>query len=101
MVTVKKIFKTIQTTNKPVLIPNYDFSKAVKYKLILFIYLVINPSNMNNSLHSSKMRIFVHLKHFLGTLYKTYIINLMLIIKEDSFYIFTHYEDSVNYSSIY
>ncbi len=95
MITVRRTFKTIQITNELVLIPNYNFSKVAKHKLISSIYLVIDSSNINNLLRSDKMRIFVHLEYFLDTSYETYMINLMLITKEDFFYIFIYYEGFV------
>ena len=64
MAAVGRTFKTIQTINEPVSVPDHDFPKVAKYKLILSVYLVINP---DDSLHSGKMRIFIHLEHFLGT----------------------------------
>ncbi|CAB4484289.1 unnamed protein product [Rhizophagus irregularis] len=42
---VGRTFKTIQATNEPVSIPDYDFSKAIKHKLIPSVYLLINPSD--------------------------------------------------------
>ena len=57
------MFKTIQTTNELISVPDHDFQKAAKHKLIPSIYLVINP---NDSLRSGKMRIFIRLVEVLG-----------------------------------
>ncbi|CAG8838191.1 43891_t:CDS:1, partial [Gigaspora margarita] len=47
---VWKIFKTIQTACKPVEVPNHDFPKGSKQKLISLVYLIIDPKDSNNSL---------------------------------------------------
>lgn len=92
---VGQTFKTIQTINEPVSVSDHDFPKAIKHKLIPSVYLLINPSDSNNSLHSGKVRIFIRLKHFLGTSCETHMVNLMSITKEEPFHEFTHNEDSV------
>jgi len=89
---VGRTFKTIQTTNEPVSVPEHDFPKAAKHKLIPFVYLVINP---NDSLRSGKIRIFIRLKHFLGTSCETHMVDLMSITKEEPFNEFMHHEGSV------
>ncbi|RIA88603.1 hypothetical protein C1645_826123 [Glomus cerebriforme] len=52
MAAIERTFKTIQTMNEPVSVFNHNFPKASKHKLISFVYLLINPSDMNNSLYS-------------------------------------------------
>ena len=55
MAAVGRTFKTMQTTNEPVSVPDHDFPIAAKHKLIPSVYLIINPSETNDSLRSSKM----------------------------------------------
>ncbi len=92
MAAVGRTFKTIQTTNEPVSVPDHDFLKTAKHKLIPSVYLVINP---NDSLRSGKMRIFIRPEHFLGTSCETHMVDLMSITKEEPFNEFTHHEGSV------
>ena len=76
-------------------VPDHDFPKGAKHKLIPSVYLVINPDNTNDSLRSGKMRIFIRPEYFLGTSCETHMVNLMTITEEESFHEFTHYEGSV------
>lgn len=68
---------------------------ASKHKLIPSVYLLINPSNTNESLRSGKMRIFIRPEYFLGTSSETHMVDLMMITKEEPFREFTHHEGSV------
>ncbi|GES96193.1 hypothetical protein GLOIN_2v1766467 [Rhizophagus clarus] len=95
MATVGRTFKTIQTTNEPVSVPDHDFLKTAKHKLVLSVYLLINPSDTNDSLRSGKVQIFIRPKYFLSTSCKTYMVDLMSITKEENFCEFTHNGDSV------
>jgi hypothetical protein len=71
MAVIGRIFKTIQIINKPVSVPDHDFSKTAKHKLVLSIYLLINSSNTNNLLYFDKMQIFICPEYFLSISYKT------------------------------
>ena len=81
--------------NEPVSVPDHDFLKASKHKLIPSVYLMINPNDTNDSLRSGKVRIFIRPEYFLGTSCKTHMVDLMAITKEESFHEFTHYENAV------
>src|SRR5438034_2959269 len=70
-------------------------NKASKHKLIPSIYLLINPSDTNDSLRSGKVRIFICPEYFLGTSCETHMVDLMSITKEESFREFTYNGDSV------
>ena len=85
MAAVGKTFKTIQTTNELVSVPDHDFPKAAKHKLVPSVYLLINPSDTNDSLCSGKVRIFIRLEYFLSMFCKTHMVDLMLITKEENF----------------
>ncbi|GBB94372.1 hypothetical protein RclHR1_23400003 [Rhizophagus clarus] len=95
MAAVGRTFKTIQTTNELVSVPDHDFPKAAKHKLVPSVYLLINPSDTNDSLRSGKVRIFIRPEYFLSTSCKTHMVDLMSITKEVNFREFTHNEDSV------
>ncbi|CAB4476286.1 unnamed protein product [Rhizophagus irregularis] len=92
---VEKTFKTLQTANEPVSVPDHDFPKGAKHKLIPSVYLVINPSNTNDSLRSGKMRIFVRPEYFLGTPCETHMVDLVKITEEESFHEFTYHDGIV------
>ena len=51
--------------NEPLSVPDHDFPKGAKHKLIPSVYLMINPDNTNDSLRSGKMRIFIRPEYFL------------------------------------
>ena len=85
----------MQTVNEPVSVPDHDFPKGVKHKLIPSVYLMINPGDTNDSLRSGKMRIFVRPEYFLGTSCETHIVDLIKIIEKEPFYEFTYHEGVV------
>ncbi|PKB95475.1 hypothetical protein RhiirA5_385935 [Rhizophagus irregularis] len=95
MAAVGRTFKTIQTTNEPVSVPDHDFPKAAKHKLVPSVYLLINPSDTNDSLRSGKVRIFIRPEYFLSTSCETHMVDLMSITKEENFREFTHNGDTV------
>src|SRR5436190_2971624 len=49
---VGRTFKTMQTINEPISVPDHDFPVGAKHKLVPSVYLVINPNNTNDSLRS-------------------------------------------------
>ncbi|GES99622.1 hypothetical protein GLOIN_2v1766467 [Rhizophagus clarus] len=95
MAAVGRTFKTIQTTNEPVSVPDHDFPKAAKHKLVPSVYLLINPFDTNDSLRSGKVQIFIRPEYFLSTSCETHMVDLMSITKEENFHEFTHNGDSV------
>src|SRR5947208_2986173 len=95
MAAARRTFKIIQITNEPVSVSDHNFPIAAKHKLVPSVYLLINPSNTNDSLRSGKMRIFIRPEYFLSTSCKTHMVDLMSITKKESFYEFTHDGDSV------
>ncbi|PKB95206.1 hypothetical protein RhiirA5_437152 [Rhizophagus irregularis] len=92
---VEKTFKAIQTVNEPVFVPDHDFLKGSKHKLIPSVYLMINPDNTNDSLRSDKMRIFIQPEYFLGTSCETHMVDLITITEEESFHEFTYYKSAI------
>src|SRR3954471_7615908 len=85
----------MQTVNEPVSVPDHDFPKGAKHKLIPSVYQMFNSDNTNDSLRPGKMRIFIRPEYFLGTSCETHMVDLMAITNEESFHEFTHYEGSV------
>jgi hypothetical protein len=68
---------------------------GTKHKLIPSVYLMVNSGDTNDSLRSSKMRIFVRPECFLGTSCETHMVDLMTIVEEKHFREFTHHENAV------
>jgi hypothetical protein len=85
----------MQTVNEPVSVPDHDFPKGAKHKLIPSVYQMFNSDNTNDVLRPGKMRIFIRPEYFLGTSCETHMVDLMAITNEESFHEFTHYEGSV------
>src|SRR4051812_11725714 len=92
---VERTFKTMQTINELISVPDHDFSVSVKHKLVSSVYLVINSNDTNDSLCSDQMQIFIHPELFLSTSCETHIVNLLAITKEKTFHKFTHNESTV------
>ncbi|CAG8818546.1 23577_t:CDS:2, partial [Gigaspora margarita] len=53
------IFKTIQSDNEPVTIPDYDFPKGSIQKLIPSVYLIIDPEDSSEMLQKGQLSIFI------------------------------------------
>jgi hypothetical protein len=70
--------------NKLIFTSDYDFPKAAKHKLVLFVYLLINPFDINDLLRSGKVQIFIRLE-YLSMSCKVHIVDLMSIIKKRKF----------------
>jgi hypothetical protein len=56
---VGRTFSTVQTHNQPVSIPDHDFPVSSKHKLIPSVYLVIDPTDTNESTRSGRLAVFV------------------------------------------
>ncbi|CAG8796289.1 18542_t:CDS:2, partial [Gigaspora margarita] len=82
---VGRTFKTIQTINEPVLVADHDFLVSSKIKLILSVYLVIDPANSNNSLRLDQLAIFIRPEYFVGTSFLTHMSDLQSIISNQQF----------------
>src|ERR1043165_5135773 len=59
ILTVGRMFKTIQTINEPVIIEDNDFPVGSKMKLIPSVYLINNPADSSNTLQTGQLSIFV------------------------------------------
>ncbi|CAG8808674.1 44283_t:CDS:2, partial [Gigaspora margarita] len=73
---VGRIFKTLQSINKPILVADHNFPVGSKMKLIHFVYLIIDLANSNDSLRLEQLLIFVRPEYFVGTLSLTHISDL-------------------------
>ncbi|CAG8816433.1 20364_t:CDS:2, partial [Gigaspora margarita] len=60
-------FKTIQLINKLVRVKDYNFVKENKIKLILSVYLLINPTNSNTNFCTGQFIIFIRPEYFIDT----------------------------------
>ena len=82
---VGRTFKTVQSVNEPVTIADHDFPMGTKQKLIPSVYLLINPSDSSNTLHTSHMGIIVHPEYFVGTMSTTHMADLIEIVHNKEF----------------
>ncbi|RIB07348.1 hypothetical protein C2G38_2214703 [Gigaspora rosea] len=78
---VGRTFKTIQTARKPVEVPNHDFPKGSKQKLIPSVYLTIDPEDSNDSLRNGQLSIFIRPQWLLKTSSLTHMVDLMQIVE--------------------
>ncbi|CAG8730611.1 14973_t:CDS:2 [Cetraspora pellucida] len=78
-------FRTIQSINKPVIVPDHDFSVSSQQKLVPLVYLIIDSNNTNDTLHSSQLSIYIQPQYELGTSSITYINNLNLLVNSGYF----------------
>ncbi|PKB97763.1 hypothetical protein RhiirA5_432532 [Rhizophagus irregularis] len=56
---VGRTFKTIQSFQEPVTLPDHDFPVGMQQKLIPSIYLLINPHDTNDTFRNGQLSIFV------------------------------------------
>ncbi|CAG8820727.1 41786_t:CDS:2, partial [Gigaspora margarita] len=78
---IRRTFKTIQTARELVEVPDYDFPKGSKQKLIPSVYLTIDLEDSNDSLHNGQLLIFICPQWLLKTSFLTHMVNLMQIVK--------------------
>ncbi|PKB91963.1 hypothetical protein RhiirA5_446694, partial [Rhizophagus irregularis] len=76
---VGRTFLTVQSQNQPVSIPDHDFPVSSKHKLILSVYLVIDPTDTNESMRSGHLAIFVRPELWLSTTTSSHIYDLKKI----------------------
>ncbi|CAB4489434.1 unnamed protein product [Rhizophagus irregularis] len=56
---VGRTFQTIQSFQEPVTLPDHDFPVGMQQKLIPSVYLLINPSDTNDTFCNGQLSIFV------------------------------------------
>ncbi|CAG8756326.1 10656_t:CDS:1 [Cetraspora pellucida] len=64
---IGKTFHAVQNLKEPIMLPDHDFPIAIHYKLILSIYMLMNPKNNNNTLYNRQLAIFIHSQYHGGT----------------------------------
>ncbi|CAG8740785.1 29668_t:CDS:2, partial [Gigaspora margarita] len=92
---VERTFKANETINEPVSILDHDFPLGRKMKLILFVYLLINSNNMNNSFHSGYLTIYTRSEYFVGTTALTHMANLISITNSEKYNEIIHIEEKI------
>ncbi len=60
ILTVERTFQTMQSFQEPVILPNHDFLISMQQKLILSVYLLINPNDMNDTFYNGQLSIFIY-----------------------------------------
>ncbi|PKB97134.1 hypothetical protein RhiirA5_384880, partial [Rhizophagus irregularis] len=76
---VSRTFSTVQSQNQPVSIPDHDFPVSSKHKLIPSVYLVIDPTDTNESMRSGRLAIFVQPELWLSTTASSHMYDLKKI----------------------
>ncbi|CAB4437272.1 unnamed protein product [Rhizophagus irregularis] len=76
---VGRTFSTVQSQNQPVSIPDHDFPVSSKHKLIPSVYLVIDPTDTNESMRSECLAIFVQPELWLSTTASSHMYDLKKI----------------------
>ncbi|CAG8746447.1 24785_t:CDS:2 [Cetraspora pellucida] len=56
---VGRMFKSIETINEPISVPDHDFPLGSKMKLIPSVYLLINPKDTNDTFCSGHLTIYI------------------------------------------
>ncbi|CAG8493551.1 21802_t:CDS:2 [Cetraspora pellucida] len=82
---IGKSFKAIQSNNKPVTVLNHDFPAGSQQKLIPSVYLIIDPSDTNNTLHRGQMSIYICPQYEIETSSKTHMNDLYSLMNNSSF----------------
>ncbi|CAG8810833.1 35705_t:CDS:2, partial [Gigaspora margarita] len=59
---VGRTFQALQSVAKPIRVSDHDFPYGSNQKLVLSVYLIIQPDKSNDDLHSGQLEIFVQ-KH--------------------------------------
>ncbi|CAG8641988.1 30528_t:CDS:2 [Gigaspora margarita] len=78
---VGRIFKNIQIAHELVEVPDHDFPKGSKQKLIPSVYLTIDLEDSNDSLHNGQLLIFIRPQWLLKTSSLTHIVDLIQIVE--------------------
>ncbi|CAG8516124.1 2174_t:CDS:2 [Scutellospora calospora] len=94
---VGRMFKTIQSVNEPVTTEDHDFPKGNKMKLVLLIYLLIDPTNSNTTLRTGKLAIFIKPEYFISTSSLTHITDLLNLPDENP----KHFKNIIEYCNLF
>ena len=82
---IGRIFQTMQSFQKPVTLPDHDFLIDMQQKLILSVYLLINPNDMNDTFRNGQFLIFVRPKYQIGISLTTHMSDLNSLIQNSCF----------------
>ena len=69
-------FSTVQSRNQPVSIPDHDFPVSSKHKLIPSVYLIIDPTDTNESMRSGHLAVFVRPELWFSTTASSHMFDL-------------------------
>ncbi|EXX54950.1 hypothetical protein GLOIN_2v1766467 [Rhizophagus irregularis DAOM 181602=DAOM 197198] len=82
---VGRTFQTLQSFQEPVTLPDHDFPIGMQQKLIPSVYLLINPSDTNDTFRNGQLSIFIRPQYQVGTSSATYIIYLNSLTQDSRF----------------
>uniref|UniRef100_U9UPR1 Uncharacterized protein n=1 Tax=Rhizophagus irregularis (strain DAOM 181602 / DAOM 197198 / MUCL 43194) TaxID=747089 RepID=U9UPR1_RHIID len=83
--TVGRTFQTLQSFQEPVTLPDHDFPISMQQKLIPSVYLLINPSDTNDTFRNGQLSIFIRPQYQVGTSSATHIIDLNSLTQDSRF----------------
>ncbi|PKC04312.1 hypothetical protein RhiirA5_502859 [Rhizophagus irregularis] len=82
---VGRTFQTLQSFQEPVTLPDHDFPISMQQKLIPSVYLLINPSDTNDTFRNGQLSIFIRPQYQVGTSSATHIIDLNSLTQDSRF----------------
>ena len=82
---VGRTFQTIQSLREPVTLPDHDFPIGMQQKLIPSVYLLINPSDTNDTFRNGQLSIFIRPQYQIGTSSTSHMNDLNSLIQDNRF----------------
>ncbi|GBC47991.2 uncharacterized protein LOC106141435 [Rhizophagus irregularis DAOM 181602=DAOM 197198] len=82
---VGRTFKTMQSFRELVRLPDHDFPIGMQQKLIPSVYLLINPSDTNDTFRNGQLSIFVRPQYQIGTSSTSHMSDLNSLVQDSRF----------------
>ena len=82
---VGRTFQTIQSFREPVTLPDHDFPIGMQQKLIPSVYLLINPSDTNDTFRNGQLSIFIRPQYQIGTSSTSHMSDLNSLTQDNRF----------------
>jgi hypothetical protein len=82
---VGRTFQTIQSFQEPVTLPDHDFPIGMQQKLIPSVYLLINPSDTNDTFRNGQLSIFIRPQYQIGTSSTSHMSDLNSLTQDNQF----------------
>ncbi|CAG8838549.1 2907_t:CDS:2, partial [Gigaspora margarita] len=82
---VSRTFSMLQSINEPVKVADYNFLAGFSQLLVLSVYLIIKPNEMNNELRTGQIAIFVRHQWSFGTSSLTHMQDLQCLTQDPQY----------------